>query len=374
MRWFKHIATTHQAEDGAAIIDTMGAEGYGVWWIILEVIASQMDSTDKCSANYSAKKWGSFCGFSAKRFQKFAEKLAEFSSISVKETGEFLEIECPNLLKYRDEYSKKSGQAPEKVRTKIQRQKQKQKQSTEKNKNLSSGKPADEYFGLESVTDQDLKDWKTLFPDVNIHSVIKKAVTYRDQHPDRREEDLKIRDWLVKAFQKEQDKIDKEKIVTEWFETVWERYPRKDGKKAAFRSFRASVQSEAALNAIHQALRNYLQHLANEGTEPRYIKAGSTWFNNWRDWLEWAPIEPTEPPSTRSRQAQGSEVLAEMKRRIQNGMAPAGDPERPGEALRYPPEVRPGGRSAAELRPGVDGSGDGEYLPARSGGGYRSNS
>lgn len=372
MRWFKHIATTHQAEEGAAIIDTMGAEGYGVWWIVLEVIASQMDTTDKCSANYSAKKWGSFCGFSAKKFQKVAEKLAEFSSISVKETGEFLEIECSNLLKYRDEYSKKSGQTPEKVRSKIQKQKQIQSIETEKTKNLSSDKPAEECCGLESVTAQDLKDWKLLFPEVNLHSVIKKAVSYRDQHPERREEDLKIRDWLVKAFQKEQDKADKEKTVNEWFETAWARYPRKDGKKEAFRHFRASVQTEAALNALHQALHNYLRHLANEGTEPRYIKSGSTWFNNWRDWLEWTPVEPTE--QARSRQAQGSAVLAEMKRRIQNGMAPAGDSERPGEALLGPPEVRPGGRPAAELRPGVDGGGDGEPLPAQSSGGRRSNS
>jgi len=366
---------THQNEDGAAIIETMGAEGYGVWWIILEVIASQMDTTDKCSANYSAKKWGSFCGFSAKRFQKVAEKLAEFSSISVKKTGEFLEIECHNLLKYRDEYSKKSGQTPDKVRSKIQKQIQKQKQNTEKNNNLSSGKPADECFGLESVTAQDFKDWKILYPEVNIHLIIKKAVAYWDQHPERREKDLKIRDWMVKALQKEQDKIEKERIVAEWFEAVWEMYPRKDGKKEAFRHFRASVQTEAALNALHQALRNYLQHLASEGTEPRFIKAGSTWFNNWRDWLERSPVGPPEPPSfPRSRQALGSEVLAEMKRRIQNGMAPTGDSERPGEALCHPLEVRPGGRSAAELRPGVDGGGDGEYLPARSGGGHRSNS
>jgi hypothetical protein len=131
MRWFKHLSGSHQDEDMAEIISRLGPEGYGVWWIILEVIALQMDSSEKYSARYSAKKWGSFCGFSAKKFQKVAENLAEISSISVNVLGDFLEIECPNLLKYRDEYSKKSGQTPDKLRSKIEIQKQKQKQSIE---------------------------------------------------------------------------------------------------------------------------------------------------------------------------------------------------------------------------------------------------
>lgn len=110
----------------AAIISSLGAEGYGVWWIILETIAGQMDSSDKCSVKYSAKKWGALCGFSPKKFQKVSEKLAEISSISVEvlknssgNPENVLEIECRNLLKYRDEYSKKSGQTPGTVRRKI---------------------------------------------------------------------------------------------------------------------------------------------------------------------------------------------------------------------------------------------------------------
>jgi hypothetical protein len=122
LRWFKHLAAAHQDEDMAEIISTLGVEGYGTWWIILEVIAGQMDSTDKCSARYSAKKWGNFCGFSAKKFQKICGKLAEISSISVELSGEFLEIECRNLLKYRDEYSRKSGQCQDNIRPKIQKQ------------------------------------------------------------------------------------------------------------------------------------------------------------------------------------------------------------------------------------------------------------
>lgn len=69
------------------------------------------------------------------------------------------------------------------------------------------------------------------------------------------------------------------------FEALWAQYPKKDGRRAAERHFRASVQSVEDWGRIQKALANYLKHVA--GKELQYIKNGSTWFNNWTDWVEW---------------------------------------------------------------------------------------
>jgi len=65
------------------------------------------------------------------------------------------------------------------------------------------------------------------------------------------------------------------------FNRVWLRYPNKDGKKKALKSFISSVKSEVDWRRINKALDNYLScRKVREG----YIKNGSTWFNNWEDW------------------------------------------------------------------------------------------
>lgn len=120
MRWFKHLSNAHNDECMSELLDEFGAEGYGVWWIILEKIASQMDKSGRCFARYSVKKWAKSCGVSAKKFQKtvsFLSKLGKFSIKVCEKNSDFLIIECLNLLKFRDEYTKKSRQTPDTRRT-----------------------------------------------------------------------------------------------------------------------------------------------------------------------------------------------------------------------------------------------------------------
>ena len=68
----------------------------------------------------------------------------------------------------------------------------------------------------------------------------------------------------------------------EFFEELWEVYPKKDGKKAALRHYLASVKTDADLERINAALGSYLIHVKE--TDPKFIKNGSTWFHNWEDW------------------------------------------------------------------------------------------
>lgn len=71
--------------------------------------------------------------------------------------------------------------------------------------------------------------------------------------------------------------------ISVWFKDIWDKYPNKDGKKLAERSFRASVRTEKDYQDIQTALGNYLK---SEKVVKGFVKNGSTWFNNWRDWVD----------------------------------------------------------------------------------------
>ena len=88
----------------------------------------------------------------------------------------------------------------------------------------------------------------------------------------------KVKDTEIKDFRKSNNKhsFDSE------FESVWSKYPKKQGKQDAFNKARASGIS---LEEIENGLDQYLFYIEKTGTDTRYIKNGSTWFNQhcWDD-------------------------------------------------------------------------------------------
>ena len=72
------------------------------------------------------------------------------------------------------------------------------------------------------------------------------------------------------------------------FNLLWELYPRKDGRKSALKSYNVSVKTDQDKTNIQKALENYKKSI--NGTDTKFIKMGSTWFNNWQDYINW-----TEP-------------------------------------------------------------------------------
>lgn len=116
MKWFKHMTCSGDDEKLSAIIDELGMEGYGFYWRLLEIVAEKLDQKGETSCQFSAKKWGNFFQFSPKKFQKFAQILAEKRLISVEISEKFIKIDIPNLLKYRDTYQKKCEHSSNKVK------------------------------------------------------------------------------------------------------------------------------------------------------------------------------------------------------------------------------------------------------------------
>lgn len=120
MRWFKHMTCSFNDEKLSAVVDELGMEGYGFWWRILEVVAEKMDENGEYSVSFSPKKWGNFFGFSAKKFENFAGIFQKNRIFDVEFSENQVMVSIPNLLKYRDEWSRKkarnSGVAPEELR------------------------------------------------------------------------------------------------------------------------------------------------------------------------------------------------------------------------------------------------------------------
>lgn len=67
------------------------------------------------------------------------------------------------------------------------------------------------------------------------------------------------------------------------FNTMWQEYPVRKGKKAALRHFKATVKNQQDFDNIKKALQNYKNSKSVKGG---FIQYGSTWFNQWQDWIE----------------------------------------------------------------------------------------
>lgn len=112
MRWFKHMTDTKNDEKIVSLISKVGLEGYGFYWSILEIIGKQMEKdSEKCSVTYPLPYLSRqlYC-----HHHKVSNLLGNLevtglmivSKVEVKGVVNYT-ISCPNLLKYRDEYSSK---------------------------------------------------------------------------------------------------------------------------------------------------------------------------------------------------------------------------------------------------------------------------
>src|SRR6478609_844252 len=130
MRWLKHMTATKHDEKVALLLDKLGHEGYGLWWMIIETIAASIESgSDKCSLRYPVSRWAAELQLHPPNVTRRLAAIAATGLLEMSCDAAGIMLTAPNLLKYRDEYSKKSGHSPDTLRSK--KQKQIQKQNTE---------------------------------------------------------------------------------------------------------------------------------------------------------------------------------------------------------------------------------------------------
>lgn len=77
------------------------------------------------------------------------------------------------------------------------------------------------------------------------------------------------------------------KIINQ-FELLWNKYPKRVGKKEALYYYNQAIKNGESFEIIEQGLDNYIEHLKNDDTPDIHIKYGSNWFKNecWDDEYE----------------------------------------------------------------------------------------
>lgn len=70
------------------------------------------------------------------------------------------------------------------------------------------------------------------------------------------------------------------------FESLYKKYPRKEGKQKGLIICKAQIKTEIDFSLLSKAIDSYITHCSKNITDPKYIKMFSTFMGSWRDWLD----------------------------------------------------------------------------------------
>ena len=87
------------------------------------------------------------------------------------------------------------------------------------------------------------------------------------------------------VFDIQADKKENNKNIEREFNTLWEAYPRKQGKANAFKAYEKARKNGVEFQTVLDGVYLYAAYLKRNKVEDRFIKQGSTWFNQqcWND-------------------------------------------------------------------------------------------
>lgn len=102
LKWFKHYANAHESEILSEIIEKLGYEGYGLYWRLFEIIASNFDGENTSFSFRTSMIKRSIGIRTLVKLQHIANICSYKLSIDLKITSELIEVEAPILLKLKD--------------------------------------------------------------------------------------------------------------------------------------------------------------------------------------------------------------------------------------------------------------------------------
>lgn len=99
------------------------------------------------------------------------------------------------------------------------------------------------------------------------------------------EKELKIDNNIALPVPASPSKKDLQIQYEKEFNKLWEYYPNKKGKDQAKNKYILARKQGTTYEEVSQGLKNYLNYIKSENIELKYIKHGSTWFNQkcWDD-------------------------------------------------------------------------------------------
>lgn len=119
-----------------------------------------------------------------------------------------------------------------------------------------------------------------------------KQTEANDKQTQANESKPEARNKQEEINEKEQTRRDKESNSSRTpsakasdFDRLWELYPRKEGKQAAFEAYKRAIHDGTPIQVIEDGIKRYKEHLRIKRTEPRFIKQGATFFRQ-RAWMD----------------------------------------------------------------------------------------
>lgn len=95
--------------------------------------------------------------------------------------------------------------------------------------------------------------------------------------PDRIEEN-RIENTIVQSAKADMDELD--------FESLYQKYPRKEGKTPGMQICKRTIKTKADFDALSLAIAKYAARCATEQRDKKYIMLFKTFMGQWRDVLE----------------------------------------------------------------------------------------
>ena len=217
--YFSHDSNARSDPKLMALINTYGMEGYGKWWVIVEMLREQ-------------------CGYKLKKCEWSTNALAMAMLCDTNSADKFINdcIHRFELLECDDDYFWSNSL----LRRMEMREEQRQKR-------VDAGRKGAE------------KRW----------SDSKAIAMPKQSHSNGIAMDSKER--KVKESKK------KEKTYSDDFEEFWNHYPRKEGKDGAFKHFKRLLKDHTPEELINSA-KNYAHSVKD--TEKKFIKRGYNFFGD----------------------------------------------------------------------------------------------
>jgi len=106
MKWFKHMSDAHRDPKLIALVDEFGVEGYGMWWILCEVVADQFKAKGTPELETSIKGWRTLTGIYPKKFKKLLTFLEKADLLSVTFSEKAIKVCLPKMQELKDNYTK----------------------------------------------------------------------------------------------------------------------------------------------------------------------------------------------------------------------------------------------------------------------------
>jgi hypothetical protein len=106
MKWFKHYSDASRSEKLAQLVDEFGIEGYGRYWLLVELLAEKFDGKDTNFTIHNTTIKRTLYIHHDKMAVKFLGTIANLGLMSCVSTNKLWSISCPKLLEIKDNHTK----------------------------------------------------------------------------------------------------------------------------------------------------------------------------------------------------------------------------------------------------------------------------